>query len=106
MSSDPIDEFLAGLQQQHPPEPPEPSALPADPFAGSEPVGPANPAPPHAQPLPDLPAGLPAGSIPAVVATAPTGGDVLNTSMEAALAELVRRVEAVERYLRRLGADL
>lgn len=94
---DPIDEFLAQLAAgQHAQTSNASAGEAADPFAGSEPVGPANPAPPAEQPAVDVPA----ASASAIV------GDVLNTSAEAALAELIRRVQAIEAHLRRNGADL
>lgn len=64
-------------------------------FSGSEPV-PAEAAPPAATPAPEVPA----DSAPAIVA------DVANTTLEAALAEVIRRLATIERYLRRNGADV
>lgn len=80
MESDPMDEFMAL-------------------YNGSEPVGPAAP-----DPAPGVPA--PAG-VEAPVNSAPVVlGDPLAVTTEAAIAELIRRVQAIEVYLRRNGAAL
>lgn len=94
---DPIEQFLASMSGSVPsPEPAvRPASSEADLFAGSEPV-PAAPAPVPSSPAPEVPA----ASAPAIVV------DVLNTSAESALAELIRRVQAIEAYLRRNGASL
>lgn len=103
---DPIDEFLSTLDAKGSVDPfagsnlvstPMPAATEADLFAGSEPVPSATPA---TSATPASGPDVPANSAPAIVA------DVANTSIEAALAEIIRRVQAIEAILRRNGADL
>ena len=83
--NDPIDAFLAQMNVNNS----------GDMFSGSEPV-PAQAAPANATPAPEVPV----ASAPAIVA------DVANVSVDSALAELIRRVQAIEAFLRRNGADL